>query len=469
MSNLKINVANESVKISSLNKGLVMDMPLTSEYTKSSTIAADRSAYHAHGDAVGSATFESDGVVLNGSTNYVNVDNPTHLSFTSGGGNDLPFSVSAWVYVVDATRFPVAGKDNHGTPRREWNLTFLSTDKLWSGVYNSDGSAYRGQESDRAFTSFQNTWFHVCGTYDGSKTAGGITLYVNGEVEPSHDLTDGTYNGMTATDTAFRVGVSGAEQFFANGSTSDVKVWNRELTATEVKDLYNKGRTRQHHARISDLQKGLVLDVPLTSDWLRASDTVSDRSAYRAHLDIGGSPTVAPDGATLNGSTDYFVNNTKDYRSNDNTGTLSMWIKTTSNSNKSAFCSADDDNFYNHFFDLVITNTGRIRLLLTETGVLANDTWGTMTSLNNGKWHCVVITCNGSTKSLYVDGESDPIAVGPNNGYWLNDITSRDSITIGVRNSIPKALYFNGTISNIKLWNRALSETEILQLYREGR
>ncbi|MEM7783895.1 MAG: DUF1553 domain-containing protein [Planctomycetota bacterium] len=78
----------------------------------------------------------------------------------------------------------------------------------------------------------KNQWYHLFITYDGSKSVKGIRVYVNGELlpaKPSHDQ----LTGSTQTKTPFTVGRrKNSSQF--NGLVDDVRVYDRELTSSEV-------------------------------------------------------------------------------------------------------------------------------------------------------------------------------------------------------------------------------------------
>ena len=75
-------------------------------------------------------------------------------------------------------------------------------------------------------------WHHLFVTYDGSKSATGIRIYVNGEFvesKPSHN----SLKGSTKTKTPFTIGRRKQSSQF-DGWIDDVRVYDRELSAAEV-------------------------------------------------------------------------------------------------------------------------------------------------------------------------------------------------------------------------------------------
>ena len=77
-------------------------------------------------------------------------------------------------------------------------------------------------------------------------------------------------------------------------------------------------------------------------------------------------------------------------------------------------------------------------------------------SLN--EWHHIVGTADGSTLKLYVDG-----VLRGSTAITVNPPSNNDPLTIGSFFSSQRS--FNGTIDEVRIWNRALSASEISNLY----
>lgn len=88
-----------------------------------------------------------------------------------------------------------------------------------------------------------NTWYHVVGTYDGSR----LYIYVNGEYIAN--AYEGTYNstlkgGMIDNGPMVRIGgnnYNGGDNWY-RGIIDEVSIYGRALTPQEVKRIYNSGR-----------------------------------------------------------------------------------------------------------------------------------------------------------------------------------------------------------------------------------
>jgi len=96
---------------------------------------------------------------------------------------------------------------------------------------------------------------------------------------------------------------------------------------------------------------------------------------------------------------------------------------------------------------------------------LYNGTWNTSdsnTSVNDGNWHMVTVTYNGSSIKTYIDGvldKTDTISItltSPSTDFWFGREISAGQAVL------------NGYLDEVGLWSRALSSTEVTQLYNSG-
>ena len=87
-----------------------------------------------------------------------------------------------------------------------------------------------------------NTWYHIGFTYDGTATAAGTKLYVNGVLETptviNNTLALATSIGTTGV---INLGARGGASNFLDGNIDEVVLYNKELTPAEVTQIYNMG------------------------------------------------------------------------------------------------------------------------------------------------------------------------------------------------------------------------------------
>ena len=141
--------------------------------------------------------------------------------------------------------------------------------------------------------------------------------------------------------------------------------------------------------------------------------------------------------------------------------TISAWIKTTGGSSQGIIGWGDYDT-------QSAVNATRIASAGDCSGGngIMNYWWGndvvgcasSGTNLNDGTWHHVVTEYDGSTRQIYIDG----VLATFDNPSPIN-VTRDDDITIGVTHP-GNGETFTGTIDNVRIYNRALSQTQIAAL-----
>ena len=150
-------------------------------------------------------------------------------------GNDTTGTYSAWVYLdaITAANQTIlsAGDDNSDT---EYLSFEVSASVL--RIFLVHGGATQFDIRETTASILAKKWTHVAVVQNGTKAA----LYVNGlEVATTNiTATDLTmwYDELTGCD-KFAIGVKESNNTHTNdfaGMISDVKYWNKDLTATEV-------------------------------------------------------------------------------------------------------------------------------------------------------------------------------------------------------------------------------------------
>ncbi len=79
--------------------------------------------------------------------------------------------------------------------------------------------------------------------------------------------------------------------------------------------------------------------------------------------------------------------------------------------------------------------------------------------INKNEWYCVVYTYDGTTGKLYVDGvlENSQIVPGVS-------ITNTYDLFFGKLNSESFPYWFNGTMDEVRIYNRAINNLEVVSL-----
>ena len=112
----------------------------------------------------------------------------------------------------------------------------------------------------------QNKWSHVAATYDGSRKAAGVALYVNGkkqEVTAEVDKLTGTF----ATEQPFRVGRRSTDSALS-AALADVRLYHHALTADDVRRIVDGSLRREfqktNYDQLTDALRAQFDDLLLT-------------------------------------------------------------------------------------------------------------------------------------------------------------------------------------------------------------
>lgn len=182
--------------------------------------------------------------------------------------------------------------------------------------------------------------------------------------------------------------------------------------------------------------------------------SVADSSSYLNHGSISGLATWPTgkigSGIQLDGSTSYTSAPTQTHLDPINIS-IEAWIYPTYADNAHVIVqkyrnSADG-------YQLWVTSDLRIRAAINSGG---GDSSTNTISLNT--WTHVVVTYDGSSKKLYLNGQLDAThagtgAISPNT----------EALVIGQRSN---TYFYYGIIDQVRLYSRALSDSEILQNYQ---
>ena len=200
-------------------------------------------AKNSHDGTADGATFTSSSKLgshaglFDGIDDHVQIADSDDFSF-GDGATDSPFSVSGWIYMVDATGFSILSKDNSG--QREWFFEVSSTDQLRVVLIDNSAGKWIGRIDDSPITGLQGAYHHVAFTYSGSSTSAGIKLYIDSNRVDDTNVDFLPYTAME--NTAEPVSIGG-DRFgnFADGRIDALKVFNIELTQDNIDTLYNVG------------------------------------------------------------------------------------------------------------------------------------------------------------------------------------------------------------------------------------
>ncbi|MBD3361425.1 hypothetical protein GF358_01405, partial [Candidatus Woesearchaeota archaeon] len=416
-----------------------------------STYAYDISGYNNDGTSITSGTFTNEGRFKEGydfDNGYITVPNDESLK------PEEEITVSAWIKpILENDREFIATKW-HG-----FSMELDSEDHALFSTYIDGGQRYSGDSTALP----NNTWTHLTGVYSNADQT--MRIYVNGIEKNSTQLTGlSTYN-MSVDDTDLRIG--SYSTYTWDGMIDEVRIYNRALSSDEILDLYQGSKSHKLEL-LGDPTLGLVDETGLKGYWTFDSSSGSnatnatDSSGQGNHGNVS-SAIFTNEGRfkeaySFDGNNDYIdLGGNKVNIPDNQTWTFSAWVK------------AKGFDSYQGIYGNTLSGSEYERLQYKDdvttfywsdksnTGGGTDVTWSGDLGLN--KWYHVALVCDGTESNnleLYLDSTS------------LGKQTSTDTETtirrIGSRGSTSANLW-NGTIDEVRVYNRSLSASEVENLY----
>ena len=405
--------------------------------------------------------------------------------YITAGSNPIlgasPFTLSAWINTTKVNNYQGAisiGASNTA------NSAYIGTvGAAQTGTSNSIGGGFWSSNYGSGITTV-NKWVHVALTYNGNVAK----IYVDGNEKVSIN-----YAIANLTNYNIRLGrIGSSTSYDYNGLIEEAKVFNRALSASEIVADYN----RFLNAKYVD---GNIVDAIVSSDWnsiklnqdinynfgkeisfgekffdvnlvglwhfndknsddwiLNSATGIIDADLNNgAHINVSG--LWDTNSLYLDGVNDHVAMPSASnlYVGAPGKFTVSAWVNPTSiSSTRAIFVYGKSAVCFNYG---MILSSGKLALRNSSSDYPIGSS---VVEIN--KWSHLVVTSNGSTGLGYI------------NGQYIGTVTYSSSAcgisqaTIGVRatNSISEP--FVGKIDEVAIWNRNLSQSEIVDLYRKG-
>ncbi len=166
---------------------------------------------------------------------------------------------------------------------------------------------------------------------------------------------------------------------------------------------------------------------------------------------------------SFDGSDDYLDLGTNIRPSNIS---ISTWIYWTGGTHVDDFYGVVYNQMNGHPWDqfclmILHSDFGKIDFGVTD-GVNANSYLVSNNAITQNAWHHVVVTWNGTTQVIYIDGTYD-------NSINVNLTMGTGSYPVYLGTNHPYLLdTFAGTMDEVAIWNRALNSTEVAELYNSS-
>jgi len=173
-------------------------------------------------------------------------------------------------------------------------------------------------------------------------------------------------------------------------------------------------------------------------------------------MKTNGAKFMIPQALTFDGSDDFITCGTDSSLDITSAITCSAWVKVEDGNADTMFIICKNDDGSDKAYNLVTTET-QVQFSIYDGGVEKRAI--STTAVNDGKWHHITGTYDGSTVKVYVDA-----VVGGTTISHSGDIDSKASepVFLGQRGNGNRRL--KGDLADVRIYNAALSATEVATL-----
>ncbi|MCW1949439.1 MAG: DUF2341 domain-containing protein [Candidatus Shapirobacteria bacterium] len=264
---------------------------------------------------------------------------------------------------------------------------------------------------------------------------------------------------------------------YLSGKLDEVKFFNYPLTDSQIQADYQSGLSYQTRVKMGlQSNTGPDLNSSLIAYWKfdeNNGTSVYDSSGNSLTGTFGtgnSAPTWSTGKFGVGNSFDGNDYVTLPLIHPDNL-TYSAWIKTSQTTNGIVYCTNYGNASTCWHGGLKVSSTGKAVMDIGYPLSSYRSVTGNIT-INDNKWHHLVMTSDSTGSFLYVDGVLDT-----SSSYYVGQVpgSSEENTTIGSRKQYNYSTSswewnnpFQGLIDEVKVYNRALTANEIKQDYNQG-
>lgn len=402
-------------------------------------------------------------LLFGGSNEYVTMGNVLGFERTD------PFSISLWCKpTISGT---LVSKRNAGMSNTGYAIEY-AYNLIY--VYLECASGYIEIKSDMELND--GHWHHVVMTYDGSHDANGVDIYIDGTTDEPYQIYHNSLSSSIINDSDFQIGGTAGTTRCVSGYIDEVAVYDKQLSASEVADIYYAGDPRS------------LTDIGPTENlvgWWRSDDdtypTIVDHSSGShngtlVNMEVGDLVDLVPS---------FETTKCIDFNGGDHYASMGNVLSYEYNQPFSAFCWMKSSDSGDFMLIAKRKNSGDYEGWALEQDGVNNQLVGQLradtdhklkimgtTDLKNALsgWHLVGFTYDGSGSAsgmkLYINGvlESSTVVEDTLGG---NSIIHTGPLCLASREGTGQ--FYDGRLTEVSMWGKELSAAEVAEIYNSGK
>jgi hypothetical protein len=392
---------------------------------------------------------------FDGLNDYIDCGNSTSVSTPTN------FTFSVWINPSSIT-------NNNSEP---YENVILSKYAGWNGyifsILDEKGEIriHNQPQIKRAMTDVltPNTWINLIAIKDNLN----LSIYLNSTLIQSIDIS--SFNPSMISPTSLIFGKASWTNSPSepggnfNGKIDDICFWNRALSQQEITNMYNGVNYSDTCNAVSgSLVNGLVAYYPFCGN-------ANDQSGNGLNGVVNGAILTSDrfgntnNAYSFNGTSDFIKVLDNDLLDLTQNLTLSAWISPNSVVNEQAIIGKGkipSQTGYSLLHNVLIPE--KTGISIQNQPIPVSEAHINSSTLNLNTWYNLIGTYNGSQLKLYLNGAlvntiSTSLQLMPNS---LTDLFIGCELS-GFR-------FFNGKIDDVGVWNRALTQQEVTQIYNQN-
>ncbi len=405
---------------------------------------------------------------FNGTNDFITISDVSDFAWGTTGD----FSIVLWFFSSTTPFTAYASFVDAANVAPRWEMGINNLNQLYAHVH--DGIVGGNTNITPKITNpSDGQWHQLAGVYDRD---GNLTLYL--DVDTTQASSMAGIDSITVATSLF-IGKNDNNNNFFNDKLDDIRIYNRVLSVAEIRALYNNSKVNYIQ---SAPRNGLVGYWNMDSNDINGT-TVYDKSGNGNNGTRSGSggSNNTPQSTTgkikealdFDGTDDFISLGDKDIFSftdgagNDNPFSVSLWVNARSYASQMGFIVkyGDGDELE---WQIASDANGGPHLLLSSTNASNYLVEKVVSPMSINEWHHVVVTYNGNETNggidIYIDNVNQS-TISVNEGSYTGMTNSTDNVEIGSRQIPISRTFFNGSIDEVRMYNRALSSTEITNIY----